>query len=100
MELIGKTAIDFIGKRKIAFVISGIMAIIGIIGVIQVARSAANMGIDFTGGTVVQLKFDKPVHMDQARGALIRHNLKEANLQEIKEGNKRLIRVGKTNLAV
>ncbi len=100
MELIGKTKIDFIGKRKIAFVISGIIAILGMIGVIQVARSAANMGIDFTGGTVVQLKFANPVHMEQARSALVRHNLKEANLQEIKDGNKLLIKVGKTNLAV
>jgi preprotein translocase subunit SecF len=100
MELIGKTKIDFIGKRKIAFVISGIIAILGITGVIQVARSAANMGIDFTGGTVVQLKFANPIHIDQARSALARHNLSEANLQEIKEGNKLLIKVGKTNLAV
>jgi preprotein translocase subunit SecF len=100
MELIGKTKIDFIGKRKIAFVISGIIAILGITGVIQVARSAANMGIDFTGGTVVQLKFANPIHIDQARGALSRHNLREANLQEIKDGNKLLIKVGKSNLAV
>ncbi|HEX2768084.1 MAG TPA: protein translocase subunit SecF [Geobacteraceae bacterium] len=100
MELIGKTNIDFIGKRKIAFVISGIIAILGITGVIQVARSAANMGIDFTGGTVVQLKFDKPLHIDLARGALAKHNLKEANLQEIKDGNKLLIKIGKTSLAM
>jgi preprotein translocase subunit SecF len=100
MELIGKTKIDFIGKRKIAFVISSIIAILGITGVIQVARSAANMGIDFTGGTVVQLKFASPIHIDQARSALARNNLKEANLQEIRDGNKLLIKIGKTNLAV
>jgi preprotein translocase subunit SecF len=86
--------------RKISFIISGIIAVLGLIGVVQVARSAANMGIDFTGGTVVQMKFTNPVHMDQARNALERHNLKGANLQEIKDGNKLLIKVGKTNLAV
>lgn len=100
MELIGKTKIDFIGKRNISFIISAIIAIIGIIGVIQVGRGAANMGIDFSGGTVVQLKFGSPVSMEQARGALAKHELKEANLQEIKEGNKLLIKVGKTSLAV
>ncbi len=99
MELIGKTTIDFIGKRNISFVISGIIAIIGIIGVIQIARGTANMGIDFSGGTAVQLKFSQPVSIEQAREALARHNLKEANLQEIKEGNKLLIKVGKTTLA-
>jgi preprotein translocase subunit SecF len=100
MELIGKTNIDFIGKRNISFIVSAIIAILGIIGVIQVARSAANMGIDFTGGTVVQMKFAKPVHIDQARAALDKNGLKGANLQEIKDGNKLLIKVGKTNVAV
>jgi len=58
------------------------------------------MGIDFTGGTVVQMKFTTPVHIEQARAALDRHNLKGANLQEIRDGNKLLIKIGKTNLAV
>jgi preprotein translocase subunit SecF len=99
MEIIGKTKIDFIGKRNISFVISAIISVIGIIAVIQIARGAANMGIDFSGGTSVQLRFTQPVSMEQARGALARHNLQEANLQEIKEGNKLLIKVGKTTLA-
>lgn len=100
MELIGKTSIDFIGKRRIAFVISSIIAIVGIIGIIQISRGAANMGIDFSGGTEVQLRFSQPVSLELARNALIRNNLKEANLQEIKEGNKLLIKVGKANIAV
>jgi preprotein translocase subunit SecF len=66
---------------------------------IQMARGAANMGIDFSGGTEVQLKFSQPVAMDKAREALAKHNLKEASLQDIKEGNKLMIKVGKTTLA-
>jgi preprotein translocase subunit SecF len=84
--------------RKISFVVSAIISIVGLIGMIQMARGAANMGIDFSGGTSVQLKFTQPVHIDQARAALAKHNLKEANLQDIKEGNKLLIKVGKTTL--
>jgi preprotein translocase subunit SecF len=99
MELIKKTNIDFIGMRKISFIISGIMAIIGLVAMVQIWRGTANMGIDFSGGTSVQLKFAQPVHMDQARAALAKNNLKEANLQDIKEGNKLLVKVGKTTLA-
>ncbi|MBI5657363.1 MAG: protein translocase subunit SecF [Geobacter sp.] len=98
MEIIGKTNIDFIGKRNIAFMISAVMAIVGITAMIQIARGAANMGIDFSGGTAIQLKFAQPLHIDQARAALAKHNLKEANLQDIKEGNKLLVKVGKTTL--
>jgi preprotein translocase subunit SecF len=97
MRFIGKTSIDFIGKRKITFVISSIIAIIGIIGIIQIVRGHANMGIDFTGGTALQLKFDKPIAMESARNALLKNGV-EANLQEIKDGNKLLIKVGKTNV--
>lgn len=99
MELLKKTNINFIGMKNISFIISGIIAIIGIVGIIQIARGTANMGIDFSGGTSIQLKFSQPVSIEQARDALARHNLKEANLQEIKEGNKLLIKVGKTTLA-
>lgn len=99
MQLIKKTNIDFIGKRKVTFIISSIIAIIGIIGVIQIARNAANMGIDFSGGTSIQLNFKQPISLEKARLALASNNLKEASLQEITEGNKLLIKVGKTSLA-
>lgn len=98
MELIKNTKIDFIGMRKVTFVISAIISIIGIIGIIQIARNAANMGIDFSGGTSVQLSFAQPISLDKARTVLAHNNLKEANLQEIKEGNKLLVKVGKTSL--
>ena len=100
MELLGKTNIDFIGKRNISFVISGIISIIGIIAIIQMSRGVANMGIDFTGGTSVQLKFDKPLALADARKALHAAGI-EAELQEVKEGNKLLVKLPrKSALAV
>ena len=98
MELIKKTNIDFIGLRNISFIASGIVTIIGLVAMVQIWRGTANLGIDFSGGTSIQLKFSQPVHMDQARSALAKHNLKEANLQDIKEGNKLLVKIGKTSL--
>lgn len=97
MQIIKKTNIDFIGKKKISFIISAVVALIGIVGIIQIARGAANMGIDFTGGTSLQLKFDRQIPMEDARRALLKNGL-ETSLQEIKEGNKLLIKVGKANV--
>lgn len=93
MEILGKTNIDFIGKRNIAFVISSIIAIIGIIGIIQIGRGAANMGIDFSGGTAMQLKFSKPFSIADARTALHKHGIAKADLQEIKDGNMLLVKM-------
>lgn len=93
MEILGKTNIDFIGKRNISFVISAIVSIIGIIGIIQIGRGAANMGIDFSGGSAMQLKFSKPVSIADARSALHKNGIAKADLQEIKDGNKLLIKM-------
>lgn len=100
MKFLGKTTIDFVGKRNISFAISTVIAIVGIIAIIQMSRGVANMGIDFTGGTSVQLKFDKPLAMADARKALHAAGI-EAELQEVKEGNKLLVKLPrKSALAV
>ncbi|GAB4299473.1 MAG: protein translocase subunit SecF [Desulfuromonadia bacterium] len=99
MELIGKTSIDFMGMKKFSFIISSIIMLVGIVGIIQIGRGAANMGIDFSGGTAMQLKFTQPLPLDQARAALSKHGIRDATLQDIREGNKLLVKVGKTTLA-
>lgn len=96
LEIIKNTNIDFMGKRKFAFILSGILAIIGIIAVIQVANGRANMGIDFAGGTAIQLKFTKPVNLAAVRGALESGGVKDFELQDIPAANKVLIRVKKS----
>ena len=93
LEILGKTNFDFMGKRRYAFMFSGIMVLLGVIGLIQVGRGAANLGIDFAGGTAVQLKFDQQIRIDEARKALEANGLGDAELQEFGQDNKLLIRV-------
>lgn len=93
LEILGKTNIDFMGKRKIAFAFSGFMVLLGLIALVQIARGAANLGIDFAGGTAVQLKFDQPIRIDEARKALESNGVGDAELQEFGQDNKLLIRV-------
>jgi preprotein translocase subunit SecF len=94
-ELLGKTNIDFVGKRHYAYVLSGVLALLGIVTVIQIARGHANTGIDFAGGTAVQLQFEQPVQLDEARALLEREGFPDAELQQFTTGNKLLIRVKK-----
>ncbi|MBM4144974.1 MAG: protein translocase subunit SecF [Nitrospira sp.] len=97
IELIKKTNINFLGKRYIAFVVSGILSLIGIIAVIQIATGHANLGIDFAGGTAIQFKFEKPVALHDIRLALEAGGLKDFDLQDLPSENKILIRVKKTD---
>ncbi len=94
-EILGKTNIDFIGKRNYAFVLSGILSILGVTTLVQIERGQANTGIDFAGGTAVQLQFQQPVHLDEARAVLEREGVSDAELQQFTEGNKLLVRVKK-----
>ncbi len=93
LEILGKTNFDFMGKRKI------VLCVLGHHGAARAHRNradrrgAANLGIDFAGGTAVQLKFDQAIHIDEARKALESNGVGDAELQEFGQDNKLLVRV-------
>ncbi len=93
-----KTAIDFIGKRYLFFALSGLLAFLGLIAILQISLGKANMGIDFSGGAAIQLKFSQPIPLDDARKALEQAGLANAELQEVVDGNRLLIRLKKQNV--
>ncbi len=95
IEILGKTSIDFIKRRNYAFVFSGILVFIGLLTVVQLFRGHANLGIDFAGGTAVQLQFEAPVELGDARKLLSATGFPDAELQEFTRDNKLLIRVKK-----
>jgi preprotein translocase subunit SecF len=96
IELIKNPRIDFLGKKYIAFALSGILAILGIVAIVQISRGHANLGIDFAGGTAIQLKFEKPIVLHNVRLALEKAGLKDFDLQDLPTENKILIRMKKT----
>ncbi len=95
IEIVRKTNINFLGYRKIAFVISGILMVLGIMAIFQVIKGTANLGIDFAGGTAVQLKFEKPVTLQEVRKVLENGGVKGFDLQDFPTVNKVLIRIKK-----
>jgi preprotein translocase subunit SecF len=94
MELIKNTRINFMGIKKYAFAFSGALVVLGLFGVVQIYRGHANLGIDLAGGTSIQLRFPKPVPMDQVRQLLRDAGHGEANLQEVPGENILIIKVG------
>lgn len=96
IEIIKNTKIDFMGKRFIALGVSALLTILGLIAVIQVARGTANLGIDFAGGTAVQIKFNSSTNLHDVRKALEEGGIKDADLQDLPTENKVLIRIKKS----
>lgn len=100
MRIIGKTNIDFIGMRKFSFVLSSILVLLGLAAFVAIMTGNAEMGIDFTGGTMVQGNFDQPIDIAELRSSLTGGGFPEASIQELQTKgveNSFLIRVKNTS---
>jgi preprotein translocase subunit SecF len=88
-----KTNIDFIGKRKPALFISSVLNLAILVGI---AIFGFNFGVDFAGGTVVELKFDHPVRADEVRARAEKARLHDVSVQGIGSAsdNSYLLRLG------
>jgi preprotein translocase subunit SecF len=95
IEIIKNTKIDFMGKRRYTYGLSIILMILGFFTIIQVARGSANLGIDFAGGTAVQLKFNTSIPLQDVRSALNDGGVTDFNLQDLPTENKILIKTKK-----
>jgi len=68
MQFFSNTNIDFINNRKLGFILSGTLILISIVSLIL--HGGPKYNIDFTGGTLVHLKFEKPVEIENIRAAI------------------------------
>jgi len=91
MDLIGEKKFDFVKNRKIAYFISSVIILIGLISIIF---QGFNYGIDFAGGTLLQIRFDKPVSTTEVRNVLSEFNLSQSTIQNLSE-NEFVIRTEK-----
>ena len=82
--------IDFVGKQRWFFLISGILVVIAVVSLvisqIQI-KSPLQLGIDFTGGTSMILQFSSPVEQSQLREEMAELGYDEARIQGAGEGN-------------
>ena len=86
-----RTNFDFLGKRKIALVISTAINVASLVGVFVFGL---NFGIDFEGGIAVQVRAKQgTVHLDQLRSTLGALGVGEVSLQEFGDASTALIRV-------
>ena len=83
IRIIKETNIDFIGKRKFSFGLSGILLALGITAFMMIILGKANLGIDFTGGAEIIGGFERPVSVDDVRDALGEIGYGKAKIQSI-----------------
>ncbi len=92
MELIKKpTHIDFMGNFRPALMFSVLMILAGVVSVFM--HGGLKFGIDFAGGTLVQLKFESPPAIESIRSGLKEIGLGDSTIQEFGSPDTILIRV-------
>ena len=81
IEFFKEPNIDWMGKAKYFYVLSGILLLAGWVSIF--AKGGLYYGIDFKGGTNVDVKFAQPPNIDQLRKALSAQGLGNSEIQSI-----------------
>ena len=85
-----KTSIRFMERRNVSYAVSAVL-IIG--SLVLLALRGLNLGIDFTGGVVIELAFPETAEIDRVRGALADAGYGEASVQSFGTTREVLVRV-------
>ncbi len=84
--------IDFMGKRSIAMALSVLLMAISIYSIFT---QGLNLGLDFTGGTLVEVGYKEAAKLDNIRRDLKENGFAEATVQNFGTSQDVLIRIGK-----
>jgi len=85
-----KTNIDFVGKRKIAFVVSLLLIVLSIT---MLATRGLNFGLDFTGGTLIEVGFPSAPDINEVRDNLKNRGLDDAVVQTFGVATEIVVRI-------
>jgi preprotein translocase subunit SecF len=94
IEIFRSPHYNFIGNRRWAYLLSGLITLIGIV---SLATQGLRYDIDFTGGTLVQVRFEKIPTVADIRRALSRIGMGESIIQEFGSTNEFIIRAPLTS---
>ncbi|MER3524195.1 MAG: protein translocase subunit SecF [Ignavibacteria bacterium] len=89
MRIFGKTNIDFMGKRRMWYLVSGLVILAGMV---SLAIKGLGYGIDFLGGTELIVRFDRSVDIGDVRDAMTKAGLTKAEIKTFGSDRDILIR--------
>ncbi|HEV8474443.1 MAG TPA: protein translocase subunit SecF [Methylomirabilota bacterium] len=89
IEIFRNPNYNFIGNRRWAYLLSGLITLVAVVSLLT---QGLRYDIDFTGGTLVQVRFDKTPSVADVRRALGRIGLGESIIQEFGSSSEFIIR--------
>ena len=96
MRFVKKTNFDFMSIKKIAFGLSAVLVIMGLVSFVEILRGDANMGVDFSGGSLLQYKAEQPFQLDEVRSSLTKSGYDSVDLQQVTGENRLIVKMKKS----
>jgi preprotein translocase SecF subunit len=93
IELFNAPSFNFIGRRRLAYLLSAALMVIGLGTLVT---RGLRYDIDFTGGTLVQVRFEAPPTVAKIRAGLTRIQLGESVIQQFGDEREYIIRMSLT----
>ncbi|MFT5697223.1 MAG: SecD/SecF fusion protein [Desulforhopalus sp.] len=100
MQFTKKPNIDYLKIKNITYTFSAIMVGIGLIAFIQITRGEANLGVDFSGGSLLQYQAKEQFTMAEVRDAFHSQGMTEVNLQEVENEQRLIVKIKKSEEVV
>ena len=94
LEILHGVNVDWMGRRHIAYIFSGLCVLTAIVSLVM--HGGPRYGVDFTGGTLVEMRVTPPPPVDAVRSAVDRAGFVGAEIQQLQEAGRFLIRIGVT----
>ena len=85
-----KTTFDFMAKRKFALALSAVLILISAISLV---KNGLNLGIDFTGGTLIEVGYAETADLEEIRSVLAQSKFSGATVQYFGNASEVLIRI-------
>ena len=96
LEILHGVNVDWMGRRHIAYWLSGLCVLASIVSL--VVHGGPRYGVDFTGGTLVELAVAPPLPVDNVRRAVDQAGFTGAEIQALNVPGQYLVRIGATEL--
>jgi len=100
MQFVKKPKMDYIKLRKLAYGLSGTLCLIGLFAFVQILRGHANLGVDFSGGTMMQYKASQPFSLNEVRQAFKKSGMADVTLQNVEGENRLIVKLKKSEETV
>lgn len=100
LRILHKSSINFLRIKKITFALSGTLVIIGVIACIQLVRGHGNLGVDFSGGSLLEYKANKDFSMAEVREAFKKSGMGDIELQKVDNEQRLIIKVKKSEALI